>query len=203
MQNHQEEGQQNYSPMFIVGNAIVSKDIIEEAFVCNIEKCKGACCIEGDQGAPLDEEDIASIQKNLLAVKPYMSEKGRELLAEKGFHETDPDGDEVTTCLPSGECVFAVYDEKNVLHCAIQQANLKEQFDYPKPISCHLYPIRVSKFKQEDALAYHQWHLCKPACALGQELHVPVYKFLQEPLVRKYGQSWWDELDDIAKNWGK
>lgn len=202
MQNTEEEGQQNYSPMFIIGNTIVSDAIIEQNFVCNIEKCKGACCIEGDQGAPLDNEDIEQITENMMHIKPYMSDKGRKLLADKGFYETDSDGDKVTTCLPTGECVFVVYDNVN-LGCAIQKANTEQKFDYPKPISCHLYPIRVSNFKQYDALGYHEWNLCSPACTLGNQLKVPVYKFLEEPLVRKYGQEWWDELHTIAKDWGK
>lgn len=203
MQKTEDEGQQNYSPMFIIGNTIVSDAIIEQNFVCNIEKCKGACCIEGDQGAPLASEDIEKITEHLMHIKPYMSEQGKKLLADRGFYEVDNDGDTVTTCLPAGECVFVVYDENLNLACAIQKANAEQEFDYPKPISCHLYPIRVSNFKQMDALSYHEWQVCSPACALGKQLKVPVYKFLEEPLVRKYGQEWWDELYAIAKDWGK
>jgi len=202
VQKTEVDGQQNYSPMFIIGNTIVSEAIIEQNFVCNIEKCKGACCIEGDQGAPIDAEDIEKINEHMLAIKPYMSEKGKKLLADKGFYEIDPDGDKVTTCLPTGECVFVVYENGN-LACAIQRANAEKNFDYPKPISCHLYPIRVSNFKQYDALGYHEWQLCSPACTLGNQLKVQVYKFLEEPLVRKYGRDWWAELDAIAKDWGK
>lgn len=182
---------------------LISEEIIENEFVCNLTACKGACCIEGEYGAPLDKDELEIISNDLEKIKPYLSRASVKLLDEKGFHEKDPDFDDVTTCLPDGECVFAVYE--NGMHkCGIEKANLEGKTEFRKPISCHLYPIRLNKVGNYTALNYNRWHICSPACKLGKEYNVPVYQFLQEALVRKFGQLWYDEMEEIAieyQNW--
>lgn len=180
--------------MIIVDNAVISDDIKEKHFVCDLNKCKGACCVEGDLGAPMTEEELDLLDESIQEIKPYMSEKGLKVLEEEGAYILDEEGDYSTTTIEGNECSFAVYDEKGILKCSIEQAHLDGKTGFKKPISCHLYPIRVTKYDHYDALNYDRWEICAPACALGEELKVPVYKFLKEPLVRKYGQTWYDQL---------
>ncbi|MCU0353615.1 MAG: DUF3109 family protein [Cytophagales bacterium] len=181
--------------MIIVGNTYLSDDVAEKQFVCDLEKCKGACCVEGDAGAPLDEEELAILEKIYPEVAPYLSEAGRKAIAEQGTWTVDQDGDYTTPTVGNRECAYAIYDEKGILKCGIEQAYLDGKVDFPKPISCHLYPVRITKYDQWDAVNYHRWHICDPACRLGEALKVPVYKFLRNALVRKYGQAWYDELE--------
>ena len=187
--------------MILLQDTLISEDIIEKNFVCNLEKCKGACCVEGSSGAPLDADEIAIIENLVEQVKPYMHEKGIELLNQHGYYEIDSDGDAVTTCLPTGECVFVNYNALGQLQCAIQQAYYDGVVTFEKPISCHLYPIRASIVGDYTALNYHKWEICKPACSLGNELTIPIYKFLKGPLERKFGTEWYKELEELAKEY--
>ncbi|MBL7837100.1 MAG: DUF3109 family protein [Bacteroidetes bacterium] len=182
------------------GNTLISDEVLLSRFVCDLDSCKGACCVEGDRGAPLDPEDIEAIQKNIEQIKPFMSRKGLELLKFEGFHEGMDEDDIATTCLPTGECVFA-YRENGILGCAIEKAYKAGKIDYYKPISCHLYPIRLGRIGDKESINYHQWSICKAACALGNKLNVPVFQFLKEPLIRKYGQEWFDELELIYEEY--
>lgn len=183
------------------GNTLLSDEIFSENFVCDLEKCKGACCIEGYRGAPLESDDVDEINKNIELIKPYMTRKGLELLKSEGFMEGDI-SDMATTCLPTGECVF-VYRENGILGCAIEKAYKEGKIDYYKPISCHLYPIRIGKIGEFESLNYHKWSICKAACNLGKRLNVPVFQFLKEPLIRKYGKEWFDELELIYDEYVK
>jgi hypothetical protein len=180
--------------MMKVGEILVSDDVREKEFVCNLEKCKGACCVEGDFGAPLDEDELAILEEIYPKVKPYLSKEGIEVIEKIGTHTVDEDGDLVTPVIDGRECVYAIYDKKGVLKCGIEQAYYDGKVSWKKPISCHLYPIRITKKKEFEALNYHKWHICSPACALGKELQVPVYKFLKDPLIRKYGEAWYEDL---------
>lgn len=180
--------------MIILDNAVLSDDIKERHFVCDLNKCHGACCVEGDLGAPLEESELPLLEEVLEAVKPYMSKEGLEVLVKEGSYILDEEGDYSTTTIGGRECAFAIYDEKNILKCAIEQAYLDSKTKWKKPISCHLYPIRITKYDHYDALNYDQWDICDPACKLGDELKVPIYKFLKEPLIRKYGEKWYEEL---------
>jgi hypothetical protein len=182
------------------GNTLISDEVLLSRFVCDLDSCKGACCVEGDRGAPLDLEDIEAIQKNIEQIKPFMTRKGLELLKFEGFHEGLDEDDIATTCLPTGECVFA-YRENGIMGCAIEKAYKAGKIDYYKPISCHLYPIRLGRIGDKESINYHQWNICKAACALGNKLNVPVFRFLKEPLIRKYGQEWFDELELIYKEY--
>lgn len=181
--------------MIKIGEVLVSDDIRDREFVCNLDKCKGACCVEGDFGAPLEEGELKILEDIYEDVKPYLSEKGIKTIEKEGTHTIDDDGEFCTPVIGGKECAYAVYDKKGTLKCGIEQAYNDGKISWKKPISCHLYPIRVTSKKNFEALNYHKWHICSPACALGKELQVPVYKFLKEPLIRKYGPEWYSELE--------
>jgi hypothetical protein len=182
--------------MIIVGHTYLSDDIAEKQFVCDLEKCKGACCTEGDLGAPLDEEELAILEKIYPVVAPYLSEEGRQAIEQQGKWIKDYEGDYSTPTIGNRECAYAIYDSAGILKCGIEQAYLEGKIDYPKPISCHLYPIRITKYDQWDAVNYHRWQICDAACQLGELLKVPVYQFLKTALVRKYGEAWYTELEE-------
>ena len=187
------------TPMILVGNAVLSDDIKENFFVCDLEACKGACCVEGDSGAPLEDDETKILEEIYPFVKDYITEEGRQVIAAQGTWVIDSDGDKVTPTLGANrECAYALYDDRGILKCGIEQAYLDGKISWKKPISCHLYPIRVTKYDQYDALNYNRWHICDPACQLGKSLQVPLYVFLKEALVRKYGEAWYAELiEDI------
>lgn len=186
--------------MIKVGDVLVSDDIRDKEFVCNLEKCKGACCVEGDFGAPLLEEELAILEDIYPRIRKYLSAKGIEEIEKQGTHVIDDDGDLCTPVISGRECVYAIYDKKGILKCGIEAAYNDGAIGWKKPISCHLYPIRVSAKKNFEALNYHKWHICTPACALGKELQVPVYKFLKDPLIRKYGEAWYNELVTVIES---
>jgi len=185
--------------MILVGDVVLSDDIKENFFVCDLEACKGACCVEGDSGAPLEDEETKILEDIYPLVKDYITAEGRAVIEAQGTWVIDADGDKVTPTLGANrECAYALYDERGILKCGIEQAYLAGKTSWKKPISCHLYPIRVTKYDQYDALNYNRWHICDPACQLGKSLQVPLYAFLKEALVRKYGEAWYAELvEDI------
>ena len=180
--------------MIKVGDVLVSDDIAETEFVCHLEKCKGACCVEGDLGAPLADDELETMRMIQERVKPYLTSAGNDAIAAQGPYILDEDGDYSTPTIGGKECAYAHYDERGVLKCGIEQAYLDGQIDFRKPISCHLYPIRITKKKDLEAVNYHQWSICSAACSYGKSLQVPLYKFLKDPLVRKYGEAWYAEL---------
>ena len=186
--------------MIEIGKTILSDDVKEQFFVCNLEKCKGACCVEGDLGAPLEEDELPILEEIYSKVKPYLSEAGVEAIREQGAYILDEDGEYSTPTIGGKECAYAVYDEKGILKCGIEQAFLEGETDFKKPISCHLYPIRATKYEEFEALNYDRWDICSPACDLGNQLNVPVYKFLKDPLIRKYGEEWYQGLTEIIEN---
>jgi hypothetical protein len=186
--------------MLIVDNAILSDDIVEKHFVCDLLKCKGACCVEGDLGAPLEVEEITQLAANLPSVMPYLTSEGREVIEKEGFYLKDWEGDFSTTTIGGKDCVFAIADAKGILSCGIEKAWKDGKSDFQKPISCHLYPIRVSKYGDNEALNYHRWEICQPACSHGEQLKIPVYQFLRGPLTRKYGEAWYAKLlEEVSK----
>jgi len=180
--------------MIIVKKTYLSDDIAERAFICDLERCKGACCEEGDLGAPLEQEELAILEEIFEQIKPYMSEIGRQTAEKEGLYVLDSEGDYSTTTVKGKECIFAKKDEKGFWKCSIEEAYNEGKIAFPKPISCHLYPIRITKYAEYDAINYHQWHICSAACVLGEKLKVPLYEFLKEPLIRKYGEQWYEEL---------
>jgi len=186
--------------MLLHENTLVSLDLLEKEFVCNLSACKGACCVEGDSGAPLELSEIEILKDNIEQIKPFMDEKSIKLLEQKGFYEKDTDGDLVTNCLNGKECIFAI-TENGVYRCSIEKANEAGKIDFKKPVSCHLYPVRISKTGDYDAVNFSKWEICNPACELGASLKVPVYKFLKESLVRRFGEEWYEGLEQIAKEY--
>ncbi len=185
--------------MIIVGDKLVSEDIIEKKFLCNLEACKGACCIEGDAGAPLAAEELPMISMNVESIADELPEANKELLNKSGFYEIDVDGEPVTTCLPDGTCVFALRDKLGILKCGIEEAHRKGTSSFLKPVSCHLYPVRVSNIGEYEALNYHHWDICSPACDLGNKKGVRVFEFVGQGLIRKFGKEWYSELLAVAE----
>ena len=186
--------------MLIVGNALVSEDIIEKKFACNTHVCHGVCCVQGDAGAPLLAIELAIIEKELPKIQSFLSAEGLKNIEEQGFHTSDPDGEPVTTCLPGGECSFLVYEGLTAT-CGIENAWKAGKTDFQKPVSCHLYPIRAKQYSEYTALNYHRWSICEPACQRGEQENIPVYAFLKEALIRKMGEAWYEELKAVAADW--
>lgn len=181
--------------MIKVGDVLVSDDIKEVEFVCHLEKCKGACCVEGDLGAPLEEDELPVMDAIYEKIKPYLTAAGIQAIEAQGKYILDEDGDFSTPTIEGKECAYAHYDEQKVLKCGIEQAYLDGKVDFKKPISCHLYPIRITRNKKGfEAVNYHKWSICAAACSYGKSLQVPLYKFLENPLTRKYGAAWYEEL---------
>lgn len=188
--------------MIIVGNTLVSEDLFDQQFVCDLNACKGACCVEGESGAPLEQDELLRIEENLDAVKPFMRREGIQALEEKGAYVVDDDGEFVTSLVGNhGECVFVTFDENGIAKCALEQAYYAGKTTWKKPISCHLYPVRLAQLTEYVAVNYHKWQVCEPACACGKSLQVPVYKFLKEPLQRRFGEEWYAELEAVAQQW--
>ncbi|RKD20478.1 hypothetical protein BCY91_01705 [Pelobium manganitolerans] len=185
--------------MLEIGGHLVSEELIKENFICNLEKCKGACCIEGDSGAPLNEDELAILEDIYPKVKPYMTPKGIEAIEQQGTYVKDFDGDYTTTCVDvNKECAYVTW-ENGITKCAIEKAYEEGVIDWKKPISCHLYPIRLTQYPEFDMLHYDRWSICAPACSFGNQHQVRVYQFLKEPLIRKYGQDWYDELEENVR----
>ncbi|MFC3881593.1 DUF3109 family protein [Algoriphagus namhaensis] len=181
--------------MILVDKAVISDDIKDKFFVCNLEACKGACCVEGDAGAPLEDEETLILEQIYPLVKDYITEEGRKVIEAQGTWVIDKDGDKGTPTIGDNkECAYALRDEKGILKCGIEQAYLDNKVEFKKPISCHMYPIRITKYDDFDALNYDRWEICSPACELGASLNVPVYKFLKDALIRKYGEAWYAKL---------
>ncbi|MBK8846854.1 MAG: DUF3109 family protein [Bacteroidetes bacterium] len=186
--------------MIAVGNTLVSRDVVEKEFVCDLAKCKGACCIAGESGAPLLESELAILDKIYPKIESYLTERGKAAIAKQGKYLIDKDGEHVTPLINEvEECAYTIYDEHNVAKCGIEKAWHDGKIAFRKPISCHLYPIRITYYKDYDAINYERWDVCKAACKLGAQLQVPVYTFVKDALIVKYGQAWYDELDTIAK----
>jgi hypothetical protein len=181
--------------MIVIQHTVISDDVRDQFFVCNLEKCKGACCIEGDLGAPLEEEELEILQENYAQIEPYLSAEGKKAIAEQGNYIIDWEGDYSTPTIGNRECAYAIYDGLT-LKCGIEQAYLDGKLAWKKPISCHLYPIRITKYDGFEGLNYDKWHICSPACGFGSDLGIRVYQFLKEPLIRKYGEEWYGELEE-------
>lgn len=184
--------------MIKIGETLISDDILEKFFVCDLEKCKGACCVEGDLGAPLEEEELEQLEKNYAGISPYLSERGRREIERQGLYILDFEGDYSTPTTGGKECAYSIYDDRGILQCGIEKAFENGHSDFKKPVSCHLYPIRISKNKTNIAVNYDKWEICNPACKLGVALNVPVFKFLKKALIRKFGPDWYRKLEAYA-----
>lgn len=188
--------------MIQIDDKLISEDIFSEEFVCNLSKCKGACCVEGDVGAPLDKNETLILDRIFEQVKPYLRKEGVEAIEQQGTWAIDPsDNDFVTPMVEGKECAYVIFDEKGITKCGIEKAYEDGAVDWQKPISCHLYPIRVDEYRTFTALNYHRWEICSDACTLGRELKVPIYKFVKTPLIRKYGEEFYQTLCEAADEW--
>lgn len=182
---------------------MVSSEILSEAFVCDLQKCKGACCVEGDSGAPLEKKELGILEKNIDKIIPFLTKKGIKAINDQGVYIKDEDGDWVTPLVGNmKECAYTIF-ENGQAKCGIEKAHEASKIKFRKPISCHLYPIRIQRLKHYEAVNYHRWDICSAACKLGKRLRVPVYKFLKAPLIRKFGSGWYKKLQGVAeqKNW--
>lgn len=185
--------------MLQIGKTIISLDILEEEFCCDISKCKGACCVEGDSGAPLTPEEARIIKELYPQFEEYLSERNREEILKLGFSVTDEDGDLVTPLIGNNECVFTFIDEEGNTKCAIERAFFEKNISFRKPVSCHLFPIRITEYKRFDAINYQQLEICSEAKKCGKICKTPLWQYLKEPLTRKYGNQWYKELEIAAE----
>ncbi|MCH5328542.1 MAG: DUF3109 family protein [Coprobacter sp.] len=182
----------------IGGDTLVSLDVVEKEFVCHLESCLGACCIEGDAGAPLEEGERQQLEEVLPYIWDDLLPAAQEVIREQGVSYIDEEGDEVTSIVNGKDCVFTCYGANGMCHCAVEKAFREGRIGFYKPVSCHLYPIRVKKYDTFTALNYNRWKICKAAEVLGRREGVKVYQFLKEPLVRRFGEAWYRELDFVA-----
>ena len=185
-------------PILDIGGILISSEILTERFCCDYEKCKGVCCVEGDAGAPVTLDEVAGIEDALDTVWPDLSASAQSIIDRQGVAYTDQEGDLVTSIVRGKDCVFTCYDGDNCL-CALEKAYRSGKTRFCKPVSCALYPIRVKDFGNGVVgLNYNRWKICEDAVKKGQALNLPIYQFLKEPLVRRFGEAWYQELCEVA-----
>ena len=182
-----------------IEDKIISTEIFNQKFVCDLSACKGACCVEGDNGAPLIDEEVKLIQHNLEKIKPFMTKAGISEVEKNGVSYLDADDEPVTALVNGRDCAFVYKDKLGNAKCSIEKAYREKKIDFNKPISCHLYPIRVKKIGEFTALNYDRWNICEPACDCGNKLQVSVYRFLKEALIRAFGEAFYKELELVDK----
>jgi Protein of unknown function (DUF3109) len=188
--------------MIAIDNKLVSDEIIEKQFVCDLVKCKGGCCEDGDAGAPLDLNELDELIHNYEIIKPYLTPEGIKAIEKKGKYVYDKEFGWVTPTIQGEMCAYGFRDENGIIKCGIEKAYNEGKINWKKPISCHLFPIRVSKSKEDKDLEYLNYEpredICAAACKLGKRLQVPVYVFLKESIIRKYGQDFYNTLEAAA-----
>ena len=189
--------------MFQIGKTIITDDLFEQEFVCNLQACKGICCVEGDSGAPLLEEEKTVLDRIYPEILPYLTPEGITAIEQQGKYVIDQEGDLTTPLINGKECAYVTQDENGVYQCGIENAYNEGKIDWQKPISCHLYPVRVKDYGEFQAVNYNRWNICSNACELGKQLQVPLFKFLKEPLIRKFGEDWYGEVEIIAREYFK
>jgi Fe-S-cluster containining protein len=185
--------------MIAIENVLISDEVIEAKFVCDLDKCKGGCCEDGDAGAPLEKEERKILDKYFDVIKPYLTKEGLAEIQSQGRYLYDREFGWVTPTVGGKICAYGFRDDKGIIKCGIEQAYNDSKLPWKKPISCHLYPIKISKRKEYTNLNYEPRDvLCNPACALGKKLKVPVYQFLKEAIVRKFGEEFYAALHQVA-----
>lgn len=189
--------------MFLIQNTLVSLDVLEKEFCCDLDKCRGCCCIEGDAGAPISEEEVRQVEQILPLLLPEMTKEAREIVEKQGISYLDPSGERVTSIVNDKDCIFARTDHNGWCYCLIEKAYNAGKIGFKKPISCHLYPIRLTKVGDYTGVEYHRWDICHCARQLGKKNHIPLYQFLREPLIRRFGEAWYAELELTANEWKK
>ena len=187
--------------MIIIENTLISENVVDKKFVCDISKCKGECCVAGDAGAPLEESEIPILKELYPIFKEYMTEQGIKAIKKHGFFELGADNEYLTPLVKNDKyCAYVHYDG-DIAKCAIEKAFIEGKTTFKKPISCHLYPVRIDTYNDIDAVNYHNWEVCKSACELGEKLNIKAFCFLEEPLKRKYGAEWYVKLEQEANKY--
>jgi hypothetical protein len=186
--------------MFQLGKSIVSEELLEKEFVCNLGACKGACCVEGEAGAPVTDAEVLVLKEIYPKIKSFLRPEGIAAIEAQGTHIVSDLGDLETPLVEGRECAYVTFNENGTASCGIEVAYKAGVVDFRKPISCHLYPVRIQEYSEFSAVNYHKWPICNDACTLGKELKVPVYKFVKEALIRRFGEAWYGELEKIASD---
>ena len=189
--------------MFLIQNTLVSLDVLEKEFCCDLETCRGCCCIEGDAGAPVSDEELKQIEQLLPELLPQMTKEARAVVEKQGLSYLDPSGEQVLSIVNGKDCIFARTDHNGWCYCLIEKAFNAGKISFKKPISCHLYPIRLTRVGDYTGVEYHRWDICHCARQLGKKKHIPLYQFLREPLIRCFGEAWYAELELTASEWKK
>ena len=185
--------------MIAIDNILVSDEVVEAKFVCDLHKCKGGCCEDGDAGAPLEKSELKELEAHYNVIKPYLTQEGIAEIKRQGLYTYDREFGFVTPTIDGGICAYAFRDEHGIIKCGIEAAYREGKLGWKKPISCHLYPIKINKTKTYTMVNYEPRDpMCNPACALGKKAKVPVYEFLKEPLERKFGSEFYSTLHQIA-----
>jgi hypothetical protein len=187
--------------MIAIDDILISNQVIEEQFICDLDKCKGACCVDGDAGAPLENAELKELNAVYNTVLPYLSNEAKNIIEKEGKYVYDKEFGWVTPTIGNGMCAYGIVDKKGIVKCAIEQAFNDGKISWKKPISCHLFPIRIKKTKKGDLVNYEpREDICAAACSLGKKLKLPVYQFLKEPLIRKYGKDFYEALAATASH---
>ena len=189
--------------MFQLWDTLVSEDLLKEHFACDLSQCKGACCVEGEAGAPLSAEEVQQLAKDYDAIAPFLNEAGRKAIAAQGTSNVAKDKSVETPLVDGAACAYATFDECGWAHCGIEQAHQAGAVDWKKPISCHLYPVRVKDYSVFTAVNYHRWQICSAGCANGKQIQMPLYRFVAEALQKKFGADWFAELERVASKQNK
>lgn len=188
-----------HNNMIQIGSTNIGEDLVYEPFICDLKKCKGACCVKGDAGAPLTEDEVKLLPEIIDRIKPYLRKEGIEAIDLIGTHTIDDENEAVTPLIEGKECAYVVF-ENGIARCGIEKAYNDGAITFRKPISCHLYPVRIRKYNQYTAVNYDVWDICEPARQKGNEENMPLYKFLREALIRRFGSPWYIRLMEIIKN---
>ena len=189
--------------MIKIGDTLVSLDVVEKFFCCDLDACHGECCIEGDAGAPLTDEEADSLKKLLPEIHPHLTPQGMKAVEQGGAFYKDKDGELVTQLIEGAACAYSCFEKDGMCLCALEKARRNGAEKLFKPISCSLYPIRIKEYDSFCAVNYDRWKICRPAEVLGKKKGIRVYEFLKEPLIRRFGQDWYDELALTAKEYLK
>lgn len=187
--------------MIKIGDTLVSFDVIEKFFCCDLDACHGECCIAGDAGAPLSEEEDRELKDLLPEIKPHLTAKAAAIIDKEGASYLDPEGDRVTQLIDGAACVYTCMEKDGLCLCALEKARRAGNNKIFKPVSCSLYPIRIKDYGSFKAVNYDRWKICRPAEALGRKKGLRVYEFLREPLIRRFGENWYAELAENAREW--
>lgn len=185
-------------PLIQIGNTLISADCLDQCFCCNLKACGGACCVEGDDGAPVTPHEASNIEHALPHILPLLSAKAITTIRSQGITYTDRDGDLVTSLINGKDCVFTHRDSNGCVLCALETAGNNSPENL-KPLSCRLYPLRITQMGNYTAVNYHRWNICRPAVTLGTQRAMPLYRFLKQPLTTLFGTQWYDELETTVK----